>query len=338
MNRGDNSKRSHSCLAKPKIEKSRQPGKLNNDYENMIEKALALTSTVTDSINSTRIGKTEKYTNERAQKWKEFSLVIADSYDKIKLELQTLIHENAKLTQSNTELQNHNGKIKNLLRDCEAHNKNVLIAVEREAKARKTAEGALEEANKQITEMKSKITLELKSKVTLYKTIEKLKRDIDGAKERIIPSAQAFETKSTQNVDTKSCDSQAESVEYYKKLADDNMKECKSLAEQLICLRSDLDTNATQMIKAKREINNSEMILRSAQKDPLCCITVPNTEFATAIPTPLSRNAMIELGNNNCTEIKPSSEFASKAQIKTPPNYPYITCYKSNFENFQKNE
>ena len=203
-----------------------------------------------------------------------------------------------------------------------------MCALEKESKTKKCLEASLEECTNEIKDLKTKLNTELKTKVALYKTIEKLKIDSEVTKEHTI------EVKSTEIM---------ESLEFYKKLADDHMKECKSLAEQLICLRSDMDHSTTQMIKVKMEMSSAEINSKSVQKEDRKIFKACNTlqqetnKILLTNPTSPSRNVMVEI-SNKATDVKLPSEFLTKALVKTPPNCPYITTYKSNFNNFQMSE
>ena len=48
-----------------------------------------------------------------------------------------------------------------------------------------------------------------------------------------------------------------EQTEYFKKLSDQNLEQCGTLAEQLICLRNDLDKSHFDILRIQRERSNS---------------------------------------------------------------------------------
>ena len=311
----------------------------DNVFIMQTERALSNINNATESFNTSYINKslTDRIQKERAQKWKEFSFVIADSYDKVKQELQGLITENAEIKKSNQELQLFNEKIKTLLKECETHNKSMLMAVEKEVKSKKELEVKLEATKKEISDVKAKLTIEQKSKVLLFKTIEKLKKEIATIK--IPPDPPLVQIAQCVPVETmKAVENSNENTEFYKKLAEDRMKDCKSLAEQLICLRSDMDQSTTQVIKAKREtMNSSDIAAKSAQKREL---RQPNVNLDSGkemgiSPTSESRNAMTEL-SNNCSDVRPINEFSLKSNVISSPHYPYISTYNANCGYFAK--
>ena len=79
-------------------------------------------------------------------------------------------------------------------------------------------------------------------------------------------------------------DKYKEAMEHYKKVAEDKFKECSSLAEEIICLRTDLDRLNLKYFKSQKELNRS--------------------------PPPLK--------NLTGIEVKPLSSFARKKSIGTP--------------------
>jgi len=52
-------------------------------------------------------------------------------------------------------------------------------------------------------------------------------------------------------------DKYKEAVEHYKKEAEDKFRECSSLAEEIICLRTDLDRLNLKYFKSQKELNKS---------------------------------------------------------------------------------
>jgi len=52
-------------------------------------------------------------------------------------------------------------------------------------------------------------------------------------------------------------DKYKEATEHYKKVAEEKLRECSSLAEEIICLRTDLDKLNLKYFKSQRELNKS---------------------------------------------------------------------------------
>lgn len=144
---------------------------------------------------------------------------------------------------------------------------------------------------------------------------------------------------------------QEKSVEYYKDLSDKRLKESLQLAEQLICLRSDLEKKSMELMKNQKQNSSyySEPMvgvektpkhetikkvatsanLRSKEQPP-----EPQTYRPTPYPlldkkntspsTPVVERRKLEKFNSRPGSGRPNSLKGSKLQ---PPNVPYSTAY-----------
>ena len=166
------------------------------------------------------------YNGGKEKKWKEFALLLANAYDKLKSDIIKVLQENSEIKKLLYQLNSKNQQLVDLLKEADFHNKELLHEIENQSI--QTKENGIV---KQYNELKAKYNYEVKSNASLCKAIECLKKELSK----------------------KSHDNEQENINTYKKLAHDNMNECKELAEQLICLRSDLDNTTIQYLKKMQE-------------------------------------------------------------------------------------
>ena len=209
---------------------------LPKEYDDRIKNGMQLLRLQINSpINGKKDSPNSSQYPENVKKWKEFALVLAGSYDNIKTELINVITENDQLKAVINTLTGQNQNLRDLLFECDQQNKDLISFNDKLKKQDRDYQALYSKMEKEFGEAKAKLNNELKSRMSMQKMIEKLRKELSDVKENKIEL-----TKES-------------TVESYKKLADEHMKECKQLAEQLICLRSDMDNSRIQLLKTKKD-------------------------------------------------------------------------------------
>lgn len=125
------------------------------------------------------------------------------------------------------------------------------------------------------------------------------------------------------NIENHPIENEKVSTNYYKNLSKSQLEACSSLAEQLICLRNDLDKTHVENIKIQkmhnRSLDSPNLSLRS--ETPLC-ESDRSSECPMPLnimPKPIALNS--ELNNKNISKKHPPrSSLGSITNQNRPPS------------------
>jgi hypothetical protein len=104
---------------------------------------------------------------------------------------------------------------------------------------------------------------------------------------------------------------EGEQTEYFKKLSDRNLEQCGTLAEQLICLRNDLDRSRFDVLRIQRQRSSS---LRQGKNSSMEIESEINSEFIEpeVPPQPAKIEKWVNKGspslNKSTNYTKPNEE------------------------------
>ena len=186
-------------------------------------------------------------------KWREFGYLLAESYDQLKRKYVEQTANNAKSYQITEALKEQINKLKALLNHSSAENRNLRDEVEKLTEENSTLQNDKEMLEKQFSaKCQEKEVLDNEKSISnklvqqLNEKIKKLKSEISTAK---------IEQK---NKDS-SCTEEAtdRQTQFFKKMSEKNLEQCGTLAEQVICLRNDLDRSNLDILKIQKQRSSS---------------------------------------------------------------------------------
>jgi len=179
----------------------------------------------------------EKGLKEEVEKWRIFGKMMAESYDDL----------NKKYTEY-TKDKEKDKKIVSALKEQIRTLKALLKAAKDEPKA-KTKENDLssrkadEKEHKEYLHLTKELEEIRNENQETIKVLEFLKNENDVLKKSVEEGKK-----------------QKQLVEHYQKLADVRFKECSALAEEIICLRTDLDRSHSNYLRIQREQNSGKKL------------------------------------------------------------------------------
>jgi len=297
------------------------------------------------------------------KKWKEFGHLLTESYDQLKKKYTEKTISEAKDHQIIEALKEQVTKLKALLNHSSVENRNlreeienINLTVHNLKKEKETIEKCLSAKCQEIEILQNEKILNNKLVGQLNDKIKKLKNELGTAKNN------------DRQIETLPDEISDRQTEFFKKMSEKNLEQAGTLAEQLICLRSDLDRSHFDILRIQRQRSTSlsacgtytsELGLKKSESD--CELLKPNIHP----PKPLKMDSFNTAGHSRkeskdsqrsekqdtnksllvartiLNSTKSHLSYKSEKNLKSaptnkllPPRIPLVAQYHSNNKNF----
>lgn len=266
------------------------------------------TETVGRTVSPRRVmpvkgeGEGENVIQEEIEKWRVFGKMMAESYDALNKKYTEYMVEKEKDKKIISALKEQVNTLKNLLKEAKDEN-----AKSKEATTKSTSASSIREDSKLMKEIES---IKVENKET-SKTVEFLKVENDMLKNDLEESQKYKEL-----------------AEHFEKLADTRFKECSALAEEIICLRTDLDRSHSNFLRIQREQGSA----KKGNGDRMF-----SGRKLRNVPSEKESGWSFLAGNNSATTYKRWSErnaqdwsYEGEDQAPMPADFSSLPCKEEN--------